>query len=228
MLSHKESIELFDALGVDFTPELKGIDAEEGFGDTGLDQASYAAKLVQEYKDHGIDPKRVWLQSFNIDDVLQWIAESPSFGTQAVWLDGRDVAGLAELPPELSEFQELKVNGINVIAPPMPVLLAVEEGEIVPSVYAERAKEAGLKIISWTTERSGRIIEDVVEGGGAFYYQTTLEALENDGDILKTIHVLAKDVGIIGLFSDWPATTTFYANCMLSNHHKKYGGKYKH
>ena len=23
----------------------------------------------------------------------------------------------------------------------------------------------------------------------------------------------AQDVGIIGLFSDWPATTTFYANC---------------
>eukprot|EP00965_Chrysotila_dentata_P130062 4299325-Pleurochrysis_carterae.AAC.1 len=22
-------------------------------------------------------------------------------------------------------------------------------------------------------------------------------------------------VGVIGLFSDWPATTTFYANCML-------------
>ncbi|MDF2782555.1 MAG: glpQ, partial [Geminicoccaceae bacterium] len=25
--------------------------------------------------------------------------------------------------------------------------------------------------------------------------------------------VLAQDVGIVGLFSDWPATTTFYANC---------------
>jgi glycerophosphoryl diester phosphodiesterase len=35
-----------------------------------------------------------------------------------------------------------------------------------------------------------------------------------DGDILRTIDVLAQDVGIIGLFSDWPATTTFYANCL--------------
>jgi glycerophosphoryl diester phosphodiesterase len=26
--------------------------------------------------------------------------------------------------------------------------------------------------------------------------------------------VLAQDVGIIGLFSDWPTTTTFYANCL--------------
>ena len=23
-----------------------------------------------------------------------------------------------------------------------------------------------------------------------------------------------KDVGVLGVFSDWPATTTFYANCM--------------
>jgi glycerophosphoryl diester phosphodiesterase len=57
-------------------------------------------------------------------------------------------------------------------------------------------------------------MEDVLEGGDTFYYQTTLDALTNDGDILRTIDVLAQDVGIIGLFSDWPATTTFYANCL--------------
>jgi glycerophosphoryl diester phosphodiesterase len=28
------------------------------------------------------------------------------------------------------------------------------------------------------------------------------------------IDVLAQDVGVIGIFSDWPATTTYYANCM--------------
>jgi glycerophosphoryl diester phosphodiesterase len=27
------------------------------------------------------------------------------------------------------------------------------------------------------------------------------------------LDVLAKQVGVIGVFSDWPATTTFYANC---------------
>jgi glycerophosphoryl diester phosphodiesterase len=26
--------------------------------------------------------------------------------------------------------------------------------------------------------------------------------------------VLARDVGIKGIFSDWPATVTYYANCM--------------
>lgn len=76
------------------------------------------------------------------------------------------------------------------------------------------AKAANLDIISWTTERSGRIKQVVLQGGGAFYYNSTLNAVDNDGDILETIDVLAQDVGIIGLFSDWPATTTFYANCL--------------
>ena len=118
----------------------------------------------------------------------------------------------------------MKRAGINIIAPPMPVLLRVDRrGDIAPSRYARRARRAGLDIISWTTERSGRIVEDVLEGGGTFYYQTTLDALENDGDILRTIDVLAQDVGIIGLFSDWPATTTFYANCKDVNEGDKRG-----
>ena len=28
------------------------------------------------------------------------------------------------------------------------------------------------------------------------------------------IDVLAEDVGVEGIFSDWPATVTYYANCM--------------
>jgi glycerophosphoryl diester phosphodiesterase len=64
------------------------------------------------------------------------------------------------------------------------------------------------------TERSGRIVEDVLIGGDTFYYQSTLDAISNDGDILVTLDVLAKDVGIQGISSDWPATVTYYANCM--------------
>ena len=217
LLSHAESIQLFKSLGAGFTPELKGVDRAVGFGESGLTQVSYARELIQDYIEAGIRPDRVWAQSFNPDDVFLWIEEFPDYGRQAVFLDGRNVGGLAGDPPPLEAFLQLKAAGLNIIAPPMPVLLAVEgegeDAEIVPSVYAERARQAGLDIISWTTERSGRIVEDVLEGGSAFYYQTTLEALENDGDILRTIDVLAQDVGIIGLFSDWPATTTFYANC---------------
>jgi glycerophosphoryl diester phosphodiesterase len=83
-----------------------------------------------------------------------------------------------------------------------------DDGKIVPSVYAKRAKEAGLEIISWTLERSGPLDE-----GGGFYYQSIRNAIDNDGDMMVLMDVLAQDVGIVGLFSDWPATTTFYANC---------------
>ena len=33
--------------------------------------------------------------------------------------------------------------------------------------------------------------------------------------MLELTHVLAKDVGVLGVFSDWPATTTFYTSCMM-------------
>ena len=214
LLSHAESIKLFNDLGAKFTPELKEV--TDGFGMSGLDQETYARKMIQEYIDAGIHPRRVFAQSFDLDDVLQWIAEFPRYGKQAVFLDGRNPVDLSANPPPVSEFEDLKSAGVNIVAPPMPALLKTDtSNDIVPSGYAVNARKAGLDIISWTTERSGRIVEDVLDGGGIFYYQTTLDALENDGDILRTIDVLAQEVGIIGLFSDWPATTTFYANCLL-------------
>jgi glycerophosphoryl diester phosphodiesterase len=116
----------------------------------------------------------------------------------------------------LEAFVEVRDMGVAIIAPPMPILvqLSPNSKRIKPSPYAALARQAGFDLISWTVERSGRIVEDVLEGGGTFYDQTTLDALNNDGDILRTIDVLAQDVGIIGVFSDWPATTTFYANCL--------------
>jgi glycerophosphoryl diester phosphodiesterase len=234
VLSHRESIELIGSLGAKFTPELKSIDRDtwgnpivaenNGFGASGLDQQSYARRMIQEYIDAGINPGKVFAQSFNLADVLQWIHEFPTFGLQAVYLISENptdkLAGppsaINEHPPTLEEFIEVRNMGVNILAPPMPVLVqaSANSTQITPSQYAEHARQAGFDLISWTTERSGRIVENVLEGGENFYYQTTLDALNNDGDILRTIDVLAQDVGIIGLFSDWPATTTFYANCL--------------
>jgi glycerophosphoryl diester phosphodiesterase len=75
-------------------------------------------------------------------------------------------------------------------------------------------RAAGLDIITWTLERSGRLIEDMKGTGDTFYYQTTLDAIRDDGDMYTTLDVLAQDVGIMGIFSDWAATVTYYANCM--------------
>ena len=130
-----------------------------------------------------------------------------------------DDANIPSELPTLAELKALTAQGVKIVAPPMWALLAVDgHGNIVPSQYALNAKAANLDIITWTLERSGRIVEEVLPTKGtaspSFYYQTTLDALENDGDILVTLDVLAKQVGILGIFSDWSATVTYYANCM--------------
>ena len=213
LVSHAESIAAIEALGAKFTPELKGV--TDGFGESGLTQASYARKMIEEYIAAGVPPEDVWPQSFEIEDIRFWLSEFPDRARQAVFLDDRSPTDLAETPPPVAEFEALAEEGLNIIAPPMPTLLAAGEGgDIVPSEYAKNARAAGLDIISWSLERSGRIEEDVRPEEGAYYFDTTIEALEGDGDILRTVDVLAQDVGVIGLFSDWPATTTFYANCL--------------
>jgi glycerophosphoryl diester phosphodiesterase len=218
LLTHKESIELIRSLGAKFTPELKGpnrnarLQVESVFGS----QAGYAQAMIDDYKSAGVSPRRVWAQSFNKDDVLYWIKNEPAFGRQAVYLDD------ANTPADVPSAAELKgyaAQGIKIVAPPMWVLLAVDgSGKIVPSQYAKDAKAAGLDIITWTIERSGRIKEEVLPTRGtaspSFYYQTTLDALTNDGDLMTTLHVLAKDVGILGIFSDWSGTVSYYASCM--------------
>jgi glycerophosphoryl diester phosphodiesterase len=81
----------------------------------------------------------------------------------------------------------------------------------VPSAYAGTAKAAGLDIITWTLERSGRLSDGT---GGGFYYQSTASIIDNDGDAMTMLDVLGRDVGVLGVFSDWPGTVTYYANCV--------------
>lgn len=106
-------------------------------------------------------------------------------------------------------MKELADQGVKILAPPLWMLVSVgKDGSIVPSVYAEEAKKAGLGLISWSLERSGPL-----KDGGGYYYQSIKDITKRDGDMLVLLDVLAKQVGVIGVFSDWPATTTFYANC---------------
>ncbi|HVP41982.1 MAG TPA: glycerophosphodiester phosphodiesterase family protein [Terriglobales bacterium] len=218
VLTHKEYIELARSLGAKFTPELKGpnrsakLQVEDVFGS----QAAYAQAMIDEYRQARIPPKDVFVQSFNKEDILYWIKHDPAFGKQAVYLDDANVP--AELP-NLAELQGYAKDGVRIVGPPMWALVTVDShGRIVPSEYAKNARKAGLDIITWTLERSGRIVEDVLPTKGtaspSYYYQTTLDALHNDGDILVTLDVLARQVGILGIFSDWASTVTYYANCM--------------
>ncbi|MBU3071379.1 hypothetical protein KOI40_16250 [Aestuariicella sp. G3-2] len=132
---------------------------------------------------------------------------------QAVFLDGRyGIAGFDHTNPATWEptMGELVTAGVKIIAPPIWMLLELDPaGEMVPSTYAKAAKSAGLDIITWTLERDGPL-----KNGGGWYHQTVASSINNDGDTMNVLDVLAKDVGVIGVFSDWPATTSYYANCM--------------
>lgn len=205
LMTHAESIALFKSLGVQMTPELKSPAVTMPFN--GFTQQAYAQKMIDEYKAARVPASQVWPQSFNQADVLYWIAAEPRFGRQAVYLD--DAESVADLP-SAAELAAYKAQGIHIVAPPTFALLTVNAaGEIVPSQYARDAKAAGLDIITWTLERSGVL----ADGNNGFYYQSFDSAVRREGDMLRALDVMAQQVGIRGIFSDWPATVTFYANC---------------
>jgi glycerophosphoryl diester phosphodiesterase len=205
LLSHKESIELFKKLGVKMTPELKAPSVTMPFN--GFSQQDYAQKMINEYKAAGVAPQDVFPQSFDINDVLYWVNHEPAFGDQAVFLDDANVP--AEVP-SAAQLRSYRAMGIKIWGPPTFALLALGPGNsIVPSQYARDARSAGLDIITWTLERSGIL----ADGNNGFYFQTIDPAIHREGDVMKVLDVLAQDVGIRGIFSDWAATVSFYASC---------------
>jgi glycerophosphoryl diester phosphodiesterase len=206
LLSHRESIELFKRIGVEMTPELKAPSVPMPFD--GFTQEAFAQKMIDEYKAAGVSPHRVWPQSFSQSDVLYWINNEPQFGKQAVYLDD---ANTPQDLPSAADLLAYKAMGINIVAPPTFALLDLDAfNNIVPSQYARSARAARLEIITWTLERSGVL----ADGGNGFYFQTIDSAIHREGDLMNVIDVLARGVGVLGVFSDWPAAVTYYANCM--------------
>jgi glycerophosphoryl diester phosphodiesterase len=208
LMTHQESIELFKKLRVKMTPELKEAVVQMPF--EGFSQENYAQKMLDEYKALNVSPAEVFPQSFHHADIMYWIKHESEFAKQAVFLDS---AEKVEDLPDLEKLKQYKKEGIRIVAPPIFALLDVKDHRMVPSRYAKNAKEAGLDIITWSLERSGIMSLD----RGGWYYQSVNSVVKNEGDIYEALDVLAQDVGIIGLFSDWPGTTTYYANCIEVN-----------
>lgn len=205
LMSHLDSIELFRQLGVQMVPELKQPVVTMPYD--GMSQQQFAQRLIDDYRAAGVPPGSVWPQSFDLGDILYWIEREPEFGRQAVYLE--DAENVAQLPDAV-EFRRLQAQGVRIWAPPLFALLALDDrGAIVPSRSARDARAAGLELVAWSLERSGTL----GTGQNGWYYQSIDTALRNDSDVLKVLDVLARQVQVRAVFSDWPATTTFYANC---------------
>lgn len=206
VMSHTDSIELFKRLGVKMIPELKAPVVEMPFD--GMTRQVYAQKLIDEYKAAGVSPDMVFIQSFELADIRYWLAEAPAFGERAILLEAMQTP--ADVPAAIARLDSLAAAGVRIVAPPLWALVTVAaDHTLVPSDYALAAKAAGLKLITWTIERSGPL-----NNGGGWYYQTLGGAIDNDGDVYRVLDVLARKVGVTAVFSDWPATATYFANCM--------------
>ena len=145
-----------------------------------------------------------------------WINNEPNYATNAIYLidDSNETAAgkiFDKNDPTTwkHSLAELKARGVNTIAPASWLLVTSDgNGKLLPSTYALQAKANGLDIVTWSLERSGPL-----KNGGGWYYSGLGDAINNDGDIMNVIAVLAQDVGVKGIFSDWPATISYYANC---------------
>ena len=215
VLSFKESIALNQELGVKHTPELKSATHQDRIDRIFGNQAGYAQKFIDELKVAGVKPKDAWIQSFNLEDILYWIQHEPAFAKQAVYLDSIDPTANPPIPRLLpDQLGELKKQGVRIFAPPMWALLAVNDaGEVVPSDYALDIRKAGLDIITWTFERAD-LRQGAAKAGWYYQFDPQGRAIKKDSDMYKALDVLAREVKILGIFSDWPATVTYYANCM--------------
>ncbi|WP_407151977.1 glycerophosphodiester phosphodiesterase family protein [Bradyrhizobium sp. ORS 86] len=209
VMTHDESIALIKSLGAKFVPELKAPEVPMPF-DGDYTQEKYATQMLAAYKAAGIPASDVFPQSFNLRDIIYWVKTEPGFAKQAIYLDER--TGLDPNKPETwkPSMAELKASGVAILGPPIHAMLTLnDKREIVPSAYARAAKAAGLDLIGWSLERDGPLNK-----GGGFYHKSVKAAIDRDGDTLTVLDVLTKQVGVRAMFSDWPATTTFYANCM--------------
>ena len=215
LMTLNDSIRLIEQHGRKHAPELKAANGAMPFS-----QSEYAQRLLDQYRRQGVPAERVYPQSFNPADVQYWLREEPEYGQNAVLLDSRDASMDPQDPADpgpasgTPDFAQLKQMGLRYLAPPLWYLLRTDGDTIMPSRYATEAKAAGLELIAWSLERSGSMAGVIANPRKAYYYQSVYSALRNEGDVLRTLDVLAREVGVSGVFSDWPATTTVYANCL--------------
>ena len=156
----------------------------------------------------------MFAQSFNLADILYWVKTEPAFAAQAVYLDDRyEKRGLDPNKPETwkPSMTELKASGVKILAPPIYTMLALNEQGRDRSVRIRQGREG-------CRSRSDRLVAGARRPArtkaAASITRSVKAAIDRDGDTLTVLDVLAKQVGVRGMFSDWPATTTFYASCM--------------
>ena len=151
------------------------------------------------------------MQSFISDDVIWWVNNAGDYGEQAVALDETGFGDLEE--GSSSDWITLLTdNNVNYVAPPQQLLVEGDpeaEFRMKASDYSLQIKEAGLKIISWTSERAGPGLE-------GFYWDTLQNIDPVEGDRFNMLHVLNTEVGVAGVFRYVSCSVGYYSIQILS------------
>jgi len=228
--THKEYIKLVRDNGAKFIPELtvpvvempyvasSTIQDSENYTSvssigtiSNYTQEDYAKQLTDEYIELGIDPELVWPASRNWADTTYWVKNTPF--KHAVAVEENNSVYYLDSTELQKHIKDIHDAGVQLLAAPTWMLVDMENTaevkKIIASNYTKILKQVGFDMIGFTVERSVPASK-----GGGYYYQTVRERLKNDGDMFFMLQALHREVGAVGVFSDWPATTTFYANCM--------------
>jgi glycerophosphoryl diester phosphodiesterase len=185
-------------------PELKEPSVRLPFN--GVSREQLAQRVIDEYRAAGVAASDVLPQSFDRRDVEYWIRHEPDFGEHAVLLDN---VSLPITAPRAGLLRRYKAAGINAWAPPLFVLLDLDaDGRIVPSRTARAARGGGARHPRVDARAFGQS-----RCGDQQFYRTIDSATTREGDVMEVMDVLAREVGVRGIFSDWPATVSFYAGC---------------
>ena len=222
IVSHAESIVLFQSFGAQFTPELlsQEFDKDADSDDNTITHDDIRKRIVQDYIDAGVPPEEVFLQSAYLEDIEFWIEHFPEYGQNAVFVDDRMARykeGWEKHEETVEAFEALTTKGIRTVSPGMPVLLDLDEdGKLVPSTYAKNAQEAGLQLVTWT--HSAVMNYSVPKKNGEDeddeeYEKRLTKVLRDPAQAMDVLDVLFQDVGIIRIQSDMPADVVFYDNC---------------
>ncbi|KAL5601218.1 hypothetical protein BROUX41_006016 [Berkeleyomyces rouxiae] len=210
-MSLKEHIRMVEDHGLRHIPELKVPDL--GMPWEGYTQEDFASQMLWTYDQAEVSPSSVYPQSFSHDDIMYWMKNHPNYAKNLVFLEEEFGDAFPDvMEGATNDLVEYAKENIKIIAPPMHWLVESQDGKMVPSKYARAANNLNLNIIAWTAERSGFLAGS---DRGGYYYQSVQNALHNEGDVFEMLNVL-RDIGVIGVFSDWAGTTTFFDNCMNS------------
>jgi glycerophosphoryl diester phosphodiesterase len=176
----------------------------------GYTQQQYAQDFVDAFRKKNIHPSRVWPQSFLYDDLVYWLKNDHEFGSQAIYLQEFDSP--EDIAAGMKNLSIARAAGVNIIGPSIPMLISPgPNNTIVPSEYAHAINANGMDIIAWTFERSGPLA--TVKARDEYYFSSVANVTHYDGQYYEVLNVLANQIGIKALFSDWSSTVTYFANC---------------